>query len=55
MSMEWNKGLSASSYEEVCSSMAGACTFVEPQTSSDHETPNEPDASFSSVADPEGV
>ena len=36
--------LSASSNEEDCAAMAGAGTSVDPQASSDYETPNEPDA-----------
>ena len=35
--------------------MAGAGTSVEPEASSDHDTPKEPDAPSSFVADPEGV
>ena len=35
--------------------MAGAGTSAEPEASSDHDTPKEPDAPSSFVADPEGV
>ena len=35
--------------------MAGAGTSEEPEASSDHDTPKEPDAPSSFVADPEGV
>ena len=35
--------------------MAGAGTSAEPQASLDHDTPKEPDAPSSFVADPEGV
>ena len=35
--------------------MAGAGTSVKPEASSDHDTPKEPDAPSSFVADPEGV
>ena len=35
--------------------MADAGTLAEPEASSDHDTPKEPDAPFSFVADPEGV
>ena len=35
--------------------MAGAGTSAEPEASSDHDTPKEPDAPSSFVADSEGV
>ena len=35
--------------------MVGAGTSAEPEASSDHDTPKEPDAPSSFVADPEGV
>ena len=35
--------------------MAGAGTSAEPEASSDHDTPKEPHAPSSFVADPEGV
>ena len=35
--------------------MGGAGTSAEPEASSDHDTPKEPDAPSSFVADPEGV
>ena len=47
--------LSASSYEADAAALAGAGTSAEPEASSDHETPKEPDAPSSLVADPEGV
>ena len=46
--------LSASSDVEECAAVAGAGTSVDPEASSDHETPKEPDTP-SCVADPEGV
>ena len=47
--------LSASSDEVDAVAMAGAGTSAEPETSSDQDTPKEPDAPSSFVADPEGV
>ena len=47
--------LSASSNEADAAAVAGAGTLAEPEASSDHETPKEPDALSSLVADPEGV
>ena len=47
--------LSASSDEEDCADVAGAGTSAKPEVSSGHETPKEPDAPFSCVADLEGV
>ena len=47
--------LSASSDEADAAAVAGAGTSAEPQTSSDHDTPKDPDAPSSFVADPEGV
>ena len=47
--------LSASSEEADAAAVAGAGTSAEPEASSDHETPKEPDAPSSLVADPEGV
>ncbi|MUG03544.1 hypothetical protein ECC01_21380 [Bacillus tequilensis] len=35
--------------------MAGAGTSAEPEASSDHDSPKDPDAPSSFVADPEGV
>ena len=35
--------------------MAGAGTSAEPEASSDHDTPKEPDAPSSFVVDPDGV
>ena len=35
--------------------MAGAGTSADPEASSDHETPKDPDAPSSLVVDPEGV
>ena len=35
--------------------MAGAGTLAEPEASSDHDTPKEPDTPSSFVADPDGV
>ena len=35
--------------------VAGAGTSAEPEASSDHDTPKEPDTPSSFVADPEGV
>ena len=45
----------ASSDEADSAAVEGAGTSVDPEASSDHETPKEPDASSSLVADPEGV
>ena len=47
--------LSASSDEDDAAALAGAGTSEEPEASSDHDTPNEQDASSSFVADLEGV
>ena len=47
--------LSSSSDEVDCTAVAGAETLVDLEASSDHETPKEPDAPSSLVADPEGV
>ena len=47
--------LSASSDEANAAAVAGALTSVEPEASSDQDTPKEPDAPSSFVADPEGV
>ena len=47
--------LSASLDEADAAAVAGAGTSVEPEASSDHDTPKEPDAPSSFVADPEGV
>ena len=47
--------LSTSSDEADAAAVAGAGTLAEPEASSDHETPKEPDAPSSLVADPEGV
>ena len=47
--------LSASSDEADCAAVAGAGTSADPEASSDHETPKEPDAPSSLVANPEGV
>ena len=47
--------LSASSDEADDAAVAGTGTSVEPEASSDHETPMEPDAPSSLVAEPEGV
>ena len=47
--------LSASSDEADSAVVAGAGTSADPEASSDHETPKEPDAPSSLVADPEGV
>ena len=47
--------LSASSDEADGAAVAGATTLAEPEASSDHDTPKEPDAPSSFVADPEGV
>ena len=47
--------LSASSDEADAAAVAGAGTSAEPEASSDHDTPKEPDAPSSFVADPEGV
>ena len=43
--------LSASSDEADCGALAGAGTSEDPEASSDHETPKEPDAPCSFVAD----
>ena len=47
--------LSASSDEADATAVAGAGTSVEPEASSDYDTPKELDAPSSFVADPEGV
>ena len=47
--------LSASSDEADAAAVAGAGTSAEPEASSYQETPKEPDAPSSFVADPEGV
>ena len=47
--------LSASSDEADAAAVAGAGTSAEPKASSDYDTPKEPDAPSSSVADLEGV
>ena len=47
--------LSASSDEADATAVAGAGTSVDPEASSDHDTPKEPDAPSSFVAEPEGV
>ena len=47
--------LSALSDEADCAAVAGVGTSADPEASSDHETPKEPDAPSSFVADPEGV
>ena len=47
--------LSASSDEADAAAVAGAGTSADPEASSDHDTPKEPDAPSSFVADPEGV
>ena len=47
--------LSASSDEADAAAVVGAGTSAEPEASSDHDTPKEPDAPSSFVADPEGV
>ena len=47
--------LSASSDEADAAAVAGAGTSAEPEASSDHDTPKEPEAPSSFVADPEGV
>ena len=47
--------LSASLDEADAAVVAGAGTSADQEASSDHETPKEPDAPSSLVADPEGV
>ena len=47
--------LSASSDEADVAAVGGAGTSAEPEESSDHDTPKEPDAPSSFVADQEGV
>ena len=47
--------LSASSDEADYVAVADAGTSKDPESSSDHETPKQPDAPFSLVADPEDV
>ena len=47
--------LSASLDETDAAAVAGAGTSVKPEASSDHDTPKEPDAPSSFVADLEGV
>ena len=45
----------ASSDEEDCVAVEGAWTSADPEASSDHETPEDPDSPSTCVADPEGV
>ena len=47
--------LSASSDEADAAAVAGARTSADPEASSDQDSPKEPDAPSSFVADPEGV
>ena len=47
--------LTASSDEADTAAGAGAGTSADPEASSNHDTPEEPDAPSSFVADPEGV
>ena len=47
--------LSASSDEADAAAVAGGGTSADPEASSDQDTPKEPDAPSSFVADPEGV
>ena len=47
--------LSASLDEADAATVAGAGTSAEPEASSNHDTPKEPSAPSSFVADPEGV
>ena len=47
--------LLASSDEADTAAMEGVGTSAKPEASSDHDTPKEPYAPFSVVADPEGV
>ena len=47
--------LLASLDEADCAAVACAGTSTDPEASSDHETPMDPDAPSSLVADPEGV
>ena len=47
--------LSDSSDKADAAAVVGEGTSVEPEASSDHDTPKEPDAPSSFVADPEGV
>ena len=47
--------LSASSDEADAAAVAGAGTSAEPEASSDHDTPKEPNAPSSFLADLEGV
>ena len=47
--------LSISSDKADYAAVVGAGTFVEPEASSYHKTPKEPDAPSSCVAEPEGV
>ena len=47
--------LSASSDEADAAAVAGAGTSAEPEASSDHDTPKEPDAPSSLLADQDGV
>ena len=47
--------LSALLDEADAVALADAGTSAEPEASSDHDTPKEPDAPSSFVADPEGV
>ena len=47
--------MSASSDEVDAAAVTGMGTSVEPEASLDHDTPKEPDAPSSFMADPEGV
>ena len=47
--------LSASSDEADCAAVAGARTSADPEASSDHETPKDPNDPSSLVVDPKGV
>ena len=47
--------MSWSTDEADAPAVAGAGTSAEPEASSDHDTPKEPEAPSSFVADPEGV
>ena len=47
--------LSASSDEADAAAVAGGGTSAEPEASSDHDTPMEPDAPYSFLADLESV
>ena len=52
---EVESGLSASSDEADYAAVAGAGTSADPEASSDHETPKEPEAAYSYVDSQEGV